>query len=93
MYNIYDEGYLENDQLAQVFKRGFRARDMNGFVRLINQKLGFNGGQSIKKHDEMVGSGINQYACGGETATNIYLNNAEVKKALNVPDIPWIWQG
>ena len=28
-----------------------------------------------------------------ETAINIYLNNADVKKALNVPDIPWIWQG
>lgn len=25
-----------------------------------------------------------------ETAINIYLNNADVKKALNVPDIPWI---
>ena len=93
VYNIYDECYLENDQISDVLKRGFKIRDKNGFVRLINQQLGFNGGQSTKKHDEMVGSGINQYACGGETATNVYLNNAAVKQAINVPDIPWTWQG
>ena len=93
VYNIYDECYLENDELGDAMKRGYRVRNEEGHIRFVHQKIGFDGGQSTKKHDEMVGSGINQYACGGETNTNIYLNNPEVKKALNVPDIPWGWQG
>ena len=92
-YNIYDECYLENDELSDVFKTGFKVTDKRDFTRFINQKLGFDGGQRVVKQNEIIGSGINQYACGGEKATNIYLNNAAVQEAINVPDIQWIWQG
>merc|ERR1719410_3387435 len=93
VYNIYDECYLKNDELRHsVAKRGYTVRDKRGHMRLINQKVAFDGGQNVRKHDGFVGEGINQYACGGESSTHIYLNNPEVKKAINVPDIPWTWQ-
>jgi len=95
VYNIYDECYLKNDELRQsVAKRGYKVHDERGHFKFINQKVGFDGGQSVRKHDDdsLVGEGINQYVCGGESATHTYLNNPEVKKAINVPDIPWTWQ-
>jgi len=91
VYNIYDECYLRNDELAKAMESGYRMKNADGHFRFLHQKIGFDGGQSTAKHEEL-GEGINQYACGGESTTNVYLNNAEVKKALHVPDIPWGWQ-
>ena len=68
-------------------------KNEKGHTRFMNQAVGFNSGQSIRKHDQLVGEGINQYECGGETVSNICLNMPEVRRALNVPDIPWGWQG
>eukprot|EP01083_Nonionella_stella_P059754 156426_1 len=92
VYNLYDECYYANDALSHVLKDGFRMKTKEGDVRMMHQHIGFNGAQSVRKHDEVIGGGVNDYVCGGERNANIYLNNPEVKKALHVPDIPWRWQ-
>ena len=83
IYNIYDECYLENDELRNEFlskPQIFKNKD--GHTR-FNARIGYNG---------RIQSGINQYSCGSETVTNIYLNIDTVKKAIFVADIPWTWQ-
>ena len=89
VYNIYDECYLRNDEVTKTSKI---YRDRYGNIR---QSLhnGFNGQQLFNKGSpDGLGEGINQYACGGSKVSSIYLNNNDVKKAINVPQIPWTWQ-
>eukprot|EP01083_Nonionella_stella_P204339 744995_1 len=62
----------------------------NGAMKFKQLRNAFNGRQNADKFDSA--AGINQYICGGEKVTNIYLNNAQVKNAIHVKQIPWIWQ-
>ena len=102
VYNIYDECYLMNDELYKEYISHppiFRNKD--GHMR-FHLKSAFNGAMKrtydisqYKKLSQslgLLGSGINQYACGGDTVTSIYLSQSKVKDAIHVTDIPWIWQ-
>jgi len=67
-----------------------------GHVR-FNLKQAFNGAryhQNLKaaRYHQNLKAGINQYKCGGETVTSIYLNNDIVKSAIHVTNMPWTWQ-
>ena len=80
IYAVYDECYLENDQVYDL-KHGQNGR--------FDLKHGFDGAQFRDNGDD----GNDEYKCGGWTVTDIYLNQPEVKRAVHIPnEVEWQWQ-
>ena len=68
-----------------------RTYDISQYKKLsetIKNKIniGHNGGASNLDAYQL------QYVCGGERVTSIYLSQLQVKNAIHVTNIPWIWQ-
>ena len=89
VYALYDECYLENDNVYGLYKHEPFKYDENRF----NLKYAFDSAQSSERFDDDPYIGNNEYVCGGWTVTGIYLNQDEVKEAAHIPlNITWQWQ-